>query len=49
MLSNPGILFLLQTSTEFLIALYAGGLLELHVIYITEHQFKCNITQKIIT
>ena len=31
MLSNPGTLFLPMTSTEFLIALYAGGLFGLNV------------------
>ena len=31
MLSNPGILFLLRTSKEFLIALYTDGLFELNV------------------
>ena len=31
MLSNPWTLFLLRTSTEFLIALYTGGLFELNV------------------
>ena len=31
MLSNPGALLLLRTSTEFLITLYTGGLFELNV------------------
>ena len=45
MLSNPGTLFLLQTSTEFLIALYAGGLLRLHVIYMLPTCGVANETQ----